>query len=339
MAKKQNSSSASISAARKSKRGSSAMPSSSEVIHSDRCRVPMAARYTPEKDGLKSVFARHRRADAGILACARPQRRLASPSPDGSNSNRGVVVNATNLAVLESNYPLARKVGTHYRKPTRLANDGNAASLAEFTWGAGRGAKNIFYVTLGTGIGAGMVLNGALFAGATGAAGEGGHVTIDANGPKCGCGKRGCIEMYASGTAVARQARERIAENPVAGARMFAMAGRSLDLVTAEIVSEAASGNDVLANDILHHAADALAIWLGGIVDLLEPEVIVIGGGFGRVMMRLRFADARQAQELGDQSRIAAASKFVNAHFALAVRAGWRRSRWLACLHNEVVFK
>ena len=119
-----------------------------------------------------------------------------------------------------------------------------------------------------------------------GAAGEGGHVTIDANGPKCGCGKRGCIEVYASGTAVARQARERIAENPVAGARMFAMAGCSLDLVTAEIVSEAAAENDVLANDILHHAADSLAIWLGGIVDLLEPEVIVIGGGFGRVMMR-----------------------------------------------------
>jgi glucokinase len=131
-----------------------------------------------------------------------------------------------------------------------------------------------------------MVLDGSLFAGATGAAGEGGHVTIDANGPKCGCGKRGCIEMYASGTAVARQARDRIAENPVAGARMFAMAGRSLDLVTAEIVSEAAAANDVLANDILHHAADSLAIWLGGIVDLLEPEVIVIGGGFGRVMMR-----------------------------------------------------
>ena len=251
-----------------------------EVIHSERCRMTVRGSAS---EGLRSVFAA---VDALMQdPRAKSAKAIGVAVPGWVNSNRGLVVNATNLPCWV-NYPLARKISVHYRKPTRLANDGNAASLAEFTWGAGRGAKNIFYVTLGTGIGAGMVLNGALFAGATGAAGEGGHVTIDANGPKCGCGKRGCIEVYASGTAVARQARERIAENPVAGARMFAMAGRSLDLVTAEIVSEAAAVNDVLANDILHHAADALAIWLGGIVDLLEPEVIVIGGGFGRVMMR-----------------------------------------------------
>ena len=147
-----------------------------------------------------------------------------------------------------------------------------------------------------------MILNGELFAELTGAAGEGGHMTIDLAGPLCGCGKRGCVEVYASGTAVGRQARERL-ENPVAGARMLAAAGGAVDKLTAEIVTRAAYDGDPLAQEILQSSADRSARWLGGVIDLLEPEAIVIGGGFGRATNSApRAADARQAQDLGDQS-------------------------------------
>src|SRR6202020_3451527 len=92
-----------------------------------------------------------------------------------------------------------------------LDNDGNAAALAEALWGAGRGYRNVFCATIGTGIGTGIVFDGQIYHGRTGAAGEGGHITIDYHGPRCGCGKLGCIEALASGPAIARRASEKIA--------------------------------------------------------------------------------------------------------------------------------
>jgi glucokinase len=297
--------------------------SSGEVIAT--ARVPMAARNS-EKDGLKSVFA-------AIDALrrdprAREAKAIGIAVPGWVDSNRGVVVDATNLPCWKQ-YPLARKVAKHYGLPARLANDANAAALAESAWGAGVGYKHMFFVTLGTGIGVGMVLNGELFAGTTGAAGEGGHMTIDLTGPLCGCGKRGCIEVYASGTAVGRQARERASENPVAGARMLAAAGGAVDKLTAEIVVNAADDGDPLAQEILQSSADRLAIWLGGIIDLLEPEVIVIGGGFGRVMMRYasRMRDKLKNWAINpNRGRV----KILNAHFRSQSALVGGAALWLA---------
>jgi glucokinase len=293
------------------------------VIHSE--RSPMAARGSSQ-EGLRAVFAA---VDALMkYPRAKAAKAIGVSVPGWVDSNRGVVISATNLPCWV-NYPLARKIARRYKRPVRLANDANAASLAESVWGAGAGFKNMFYVTLGTGIGVGMVLNGALFAGTTGAAGEGGHITIDSAGPKCGCGKRGCIEVYASGTGVGRQARERAAENPVAGGRMLAMAGGFVDRVSAEIVSVAAGDGDPLANEILQSAADQLAIWLGGIIDLLEPEVIVIGGGFGRVMMRY-------APRVREKLKIWAINpnrkrvKIVSAHFRAQSALVGAAALWLA---------
>ncbi len=273
-------------------------------------RSPMVARDSAAH-GLRSVFTAIDELTRDPRA--KKAKAIGVSVPGWVDSNRGAVLDATNLPCWV-NYPLARKIQKRYGLPVRLANDANAASLAESAWGAGAGYENMFYVTLGTGIGTGMVLTGELFAGTTGAAGEGGHITMDASGPVCGCGKRGCIEMYASGTAVGRQGRERASENPVAGARILAMADGAVDRVTAEIVTEAASQGDPLANEILQIAADQLAIWLGGIIDLLEPEVIVIGGGFGRVMMRY-------APRMREKLKIWAINpnrgrvKIVNAHF------------------------
>jgi glucokinase len=296
---------------------------SGEVLISE--RVPMSARSS-DKDGLKSVFAAvdALRRDPR----ARHAKAIGIAVPGWVDSNRGLVVDATNLPCWKQ-YPLARKVGNHYHLPTRLANDANAAALAESAWGAGAGYKHMFYVTLGTGIGVGMVLNGELFAGTTGAAGEGGHMTIDVAGSVCGCGKRGCVEVYASGTAVGRQARERASENPVAGARMLASAGGAVDKLTAEIVTRAADDGDPLAQEILQSSADRLAIWLGGIIDLLEPEVIVIGGGFGRVMMRYapRMRDKLKTWAINpNRKRV----KIVNAHFRSQSALVGAAALWLA---------
>lgn len=293
------------------------------VLHS--VRAPMVARGSA-RESLRSVFAAidHVMRDPR----AKKAKAIGVSVPGWVNSNRGAVIDATNLPCWV-NYPLAGKIQKHNGLPVRLANDANAATLAESTWGAGANFRNMFYVTLGTGIGAGMILNGELFAGTTGAAGEGGHMTIDSCGPLCGCGKRGCIEMYASGTAVGRQGRERASENPVAGARILALAAGAVDRVTAEIVTEAASQGDPLANEILQVAADHLAIWLGGIIDLIEPEVIVIGGGFGRVMMRYapRMREKLKTWAINpNRKRV----KIVNAHFRSHSALAGAAALWLA---------
>jgi glucokinase len=231
------------------------------------------------EDGLRAVTEAieaalsHRRA-RGISA-------IGISVPGWVDSQRGVLLSATNLPCWH-NYPLAEKIQQRYKLPTRLANDANVAALAEAVWGAGVGYKNVFYVSLGTGIGTGLVLQDRLYYGRTGAAGEGGHMSIDFQGPQCACGKRGCIEMYASGRAIGERARQLLSHN--SQSRILELVEGKVAAVTSEIVGKAALDGDALANEILREAADYLAIWLGNIIDLLEPEVIVIGGGLGELM-------------------------------------------------------
>src|SRR5438445_4915540 len=164
-----------------------------------------------------------------------------------------------------------------YHVPVRVDNDANAAALAETRWGAARGYRNVFYASIGTGIGTGIIFDGHIFHGRTGAAGEGGHVSIDYRGPLCGCGKPGCIEVLASGTAIARRAGERIAAGSKSS--MLELAGKNLDAVTGEIVGKAFAAGDPLATGILTETAEMGALWLGNMIDLLDPDIIVIGGG------------------------------------------------------------
>jgi glucokinase len=203
--------------------------------------------------------------------------------PGWVDSRRGVLLSATNVPCWK-NYPLADAVQQRYRVPVRLANDAKAAILGEAIWGAASGYKNAFYVSLGTGIGTGIIIEGRLYYGRTGMAGEGGHMSIDSAGPMCGCGKRGCIEMYASGTAIGRRARQMLKEDPSRGSRLLGLVNGDIDAVSGEIVGQAVRLGDVLAITVLREAADALAIWLGNIIDLLEPEVIVLGGGLAQQM-------------------------------------------------------
>src|SRR5215470_3287970 len=124
---------------------------------------------------------------------------LCSPGP--VDPFKGDVVNPPNLPCWR-NFPLAARVTDRYQVPVKLDNDANAAALAETRWGAARGYRSVFYATVGTGIGTGIVFDGRIYHGRTGAAGEGGHMSIDYRGPVCSCGKHGCIEALAAGPAI-----------------------------------------------------------------------------------------------------------------------------------------
>jgi len=251
--------------------------SSGEIVFCT--RVPMIARGTAA-EGVAAVLSAIDRVRA-----ARPDVRLDSvgiTSPGPLDPNAGIVLNPPNVPCWRD-FPLAREVERVSGLPARLDNDANAAGLAEAFWGAGRGFRNVFYVTIGTGIGTGIIFDRRIFHGRSGEAGEGGHMTIDLRGPLCACGKRGCIEALAAGPAIAARARERIAAAGARGARMLTLAGGAADSISAEVVAEAWREGDALAREIFEETWDLLAIWLGNIVDLLEPDAIIFGGGVGQL--------------------------------------------------------
>lgn len=214
---------------------------------------------------------------------------ICAPGPLDPRS--GVVINPPNLPGWRD-FPLAAEISKVYNVPVRLDNDGNAAALAEALWGAGRGFRNIFCATIGTGIGTGIVFDGCIYHGRTGAAAEGGHNTIDYRGPRCGCGKLGCIEALASGPAIARRAAEKITAEHRPSLILDLSGGRA-DRITSEMVGKAYSQGDPLAKEVLQETAMLLTMWLGNIVDLLEPDVMIMGGGAG-AMLRPFFDEIRE---------------------------------------------
>jgi glucokinase len=250
-------------------------------------RVAMPARgsaaegFGAVQSVIEAVFAARREARSSLTGIG-----ICAPGP--LDPLTGVILNPPNVPCWR-NFPLAAEVQRVFGLTARVDNDGNAAALAEAIWGAGVGYRNVFYATLGTGIGTGIVFDRKIYHGRTGSAAEGGHVTIDYNGPKCGCGKRGCIEALCSGPAIARRARERLAASHRVGSgqaesKLMALAGGNVDNVTAEIVADAFRQGDLLATDVLRETADFLVIWAGNIIDLLEPDVFVFGGGVAQLM-------------------------------------------------------
>jgi glucokinase len=215
---------------------------------------------------------------------------ICSPGP--LDPNTGIVINPPNLPCWR-NFPLAAEISRVYCLPVKLDNDANAAALAEAVWGAGRGYRNVFYATIGTGIGTGIIFDRHIYHGRTGAAGEGGHVTVDYRGPRCGCGKRGCIEALASGPAIAKRAQEKIKENPGADSAMLRLANGNIGCVTSEIVGQAYIIGDAVAKDVLRETIELLSLWLGSMVDILEPDVMIIGGGVASILRPL-FEEIRE---------------------------------------------
>jgi len=159
--------------------------------------------------------------------------------------------------------------------PVFLDNDANATALAEWRFGAGQGAKNLIFLTMGTGIGGGIILDGRLYRGTNDLAGEVGHQTILINGPLCGCGKHGCLEALASGPAIARLAKEALQYGR--GKKLIAEAGGNRDNITARHVVEAAKLGDSLSIQVLVEAGTYMGIGLANLIQILNPERIILG--------------------------------------------------------------
>jgi len=175
-------------------------------------------------------------------------------------------------------YPIRASLEKMWKHPVTLNNDAELGALGEWAYGAGRGEKNIAYIKVGSGIGAGLILNKQIYGGTMGAAGEIGHLTIDEDGPLCNCGNRGCLEAFAGGYAIARQG-QLLAKS---GKRTL-LADIQSDKITALEVAEAARRGDLHAQEILRRAGTYIGIAIAGLINLFNPSVVIIGGGVSQV--------------------------------------------------------
>ena len=176
------------------------------------------------------------------------------------------------------NMPLRDLLYKEFGVPVSVDNDANVAALGEHRFGAGQGYDSLLYITVSTGVGGGWILNGQPWRGAEGMAGELGHMVVDPTGPLCLCGKRGCVERFASGPYMAQNARE-LLEPLRRGEVLRGLVGGDLELLTGQMVSEAAALGDELAQEVLHKAAWALGVGIGNVANLINPELFVLGGG------------------------------------------------------------
>jgi len=201
-------------------------------------------------------------------------------APGLSNPETGILFTSPNLPGWRD-VPLRDIMQERLGKKTFLINDANAAALGEFYFGAAQSARNFIYITLSTGIGGGIVIDGKIYSGAIGAAGEVGHMTIDDEGPICNCGNKGCWETLASGTALAREARQRIKEGVRTSILKYAEG--DVEKVTAQVIHNAAEQGDSLAKELIARTGYYVGVGLANLINIFNPELIVIGGGLSNI--------------------------------------------------------
>lgn len=175
-------------------------------------------------------------------------------------------------------YPIRATLEKMWGCPVTLNNDAELGALGEWAYGAGRGEKNIAYIKVGSGIGAGLILNQQIYGGTTGAAGEIGHLTIDENGPLCNCGNHGCLEAFAGGHAIAQQG-----QLLVQSGKRTLLSDMATDKITAHEVAEAARRGDLHAQEILRRSGTFIGIAIAGLINLFNPSIVIIGGGVAQV--------------------------------------------------------
>ena len=250
---------------------------------------------------------------------------IGSPGP--LNRTTGIVILTPNLGWADM--PVRDRIGTALGLPAWLDNDANCAMAGEWWVGAARGARHAVTFTLGTGIGGGIVVDGRLLHGACDVAAEIGHITIETNGRRCGCGNDGCLEAYASGPAIARRTIEAIEAG--AESSIGTLVGGALDRISAQIVYEAAGAGDPLALEVVQDTAKYLGVGVANLINILNPEVVVICGGvtqagdrlftpLRREVTRRAFRPAVQACRIvpgllpGTAGVVGAAKVFLDAH-------------------------
>ena len=193
---------------------------------------------------------------------------LGSPGP--LNIEKGLIAEPANLPFI--NYPIVDELYKEFNINVHLDNDANVATLAEYMFGSGKNAKNMVYVTVSTGIGGGAILNGEIYRGSTSNALEVGHITVDTSGRRCGCGNLGCVEAMSSGTAIMKAAKDAISSRVDTSLRSY-------DNVTSKEVFIEASKGDRVSKEIVENAMSYLGIAISNYANILDPDIIVIGGG------------------------------------------------------------
>lgn len=191
----------------------------------------------------------------------------------------GVIIKAPNLPGWHQ-VPLKAIIEEEFGLPTYVGNDANLAALAEQRFGAGKGTQDLIYITHSTGIGGGIIVDGRMLLGSKGLGAEVGHITLDIDGPRCGCGNIGCLEAMAAGPAIARNAVQAIE----AGREtlILDLVDGDLSRISAKEVNEAAQQGDSLAMELIRQAGELLGIGLVSLIHLFNPEIIVIGGGVSK---------------------------------------------------------
>ncbi len=241
------------------------------VLGEDRC--PTDAAEGPDAVIGRIVASLRRAIDA---AGATPESIIGAgiSTPGPCDPSRGLVLDAPNLPGWK-NVELARIVRAQLGTPTVLEHDAAAACYGECRYGAGIGKRHVVYATLGTGVGGGIVIDGKIYGGASGVAGEIGHMIIEPEGPHCNCGGRGCVEAFASGVAIGREADASIADGRMPLLAELADGGPA----TAELVLRAAEEGEREARRILERAGHYLGLGLAGVLNSFNPELLILGGG------------------------------------------------------------
>lgn len=297
-----------------------------------RARIPSQAAEGPDRMIERLLgLGRSVLAEAGMAAEDMTGIGIACGGP--LDPERGIILSPPNLPGWDE-VPLVEMVVEGLGRPAAVDNDATAGALAEWWFGAGRtsGATDLVYLTISTGVGGGLVLDQRLYRGATGNAGELGHLTVDYLGRECRCGRRGCLEAYASGTNIAARAREAIASGE-------SSALTTIDGFTAGDVEEAAANGDALAMRIWDETTAILGSALANIIDVFDPTIVVLGGGVTRAGERLlgpvretalqlaygpaaEHADVVLA-ELGEQHDVVSAAVVAFDRLASGVDARW----------------
>ncbi len=205
---------------------------------------------------------------------------LGVGAPGLIDGQHGIIHRLVNIPGGWPRVPLRQLLERRFPCPCAVDNDVNVIALGEWTFGAGRGTRHSVYVTLGTGVGGGLVIDGKLVRGASGSAGEIGHITIQPDGPTCACGNRGCLEALVGTAAILRRARQMIRTHK--GGALATFANRKDGPLSPELVSRAARVGDRAAREIWQEVGSYVGLGLSKVITLLNPERIVIGGGVAK---------------------------------------------------------
>jgi glucokinase len=204
----------------------------------------------------------------------------------------GKVLFAPNLGW--SDVPLGQRLSERLGVSVTVDNDVRAATLGEYMHGLDRRPETFFNIYCGTGVGSGLILHGVLLRGAGNAAGEIGHITINHHGPRCKCGNHGCLELYASGTGLARRARDAAEDQPEVGARLIALAGGEIKNISAHTVRQGMEEGDPLSLQLVRETGRFAGIGMANVVNMFNPEVLMLGGGLTNGLGELFVKHAQQ---------------------------------------------